>query len=40
MYVPVRSTATYIEESLDQGMKWVVFEPNGEPLRPTLTEAS
>jgi hypothetical protein len=31
-YVPVRRTANYIEESLFRGLKWVVFEPNDEPL--------
>jgi phage tail sheath protein FI len=31
-YVPVRRTALYIEESLFRGLKWVVFEPNDEPL--------
>jgi phage tail sheath protein FI len=31
-YVPVRRTALFIEESLYQGLKWVVFEPNDEPL--------
>lgn len=31
-YVPVRRTALYIEESLYRGTKWVVFEPNDEPL--------
>jgi phage tail sheath protein FI len=31
-YVPVRRTALYIEESLQRGLQWVVFEPNGEPL--------
>jgi uncharacterized protein len=31
-YVAVRRTALYIEESLYQGLKWVVFEPNDEPL--------
>lgn len=31
-YVPVRRLALYIEESLSQGLKWVVFEPNDEPL--------
>jgi phage tail sheath protein FI len=31
-YVPVRRTALFIETSLDQGLKWVVFEPNDEPL--------
>ncbi|HJZ65020.1 MAG TPA: phage tail sheath subtilisin-like domain-containing protein [Candidatus Acidoferrum sp.] len=31
-YVPVRRMALYIEESLFRGTKWVVFEPNDEPL--------
>ncbi len=31
-YIPVRRTVLYIEESLHRGLKWVVFEPNGEPL--------
>ncbi len=31
-YVPVRRTALFIEQSLDQGLSWVVFEPNDEPL--------
>jgi len=31
-YVPVRRTALFIEESLVQGLRWVVFEPNDEPL--------
>ena len=31
-YVPVRRTALFIEESLFQGTKWAVFEPNDEPL--------
>lgn len=31
-YIPVRRTALFIEESLYRGMKWVVFEPNDEPL--------
>ena len=31
-YVPIRRTAMYIEESLVQGLRWVVFEPNDEPL--------
>jgi phage tail sheath protein FI len=31
-YVPVRRTALFIEQSLDNGLKWVVFEPNDEPL--------
>lgn len=31
-YVPVRRMALYIEESLSQGLQWVVFEPNADPL--------
>ncbi|GAB4574798.1 MAG: hypothetical protein Kow0077_23130 [Anaerolineae bacterium] len=31
-YVPVRRMALFIEESLVQGLQWVVFEPNDEKL--------
>ena len=31
-YVPVRRLALYLEESLFRSLKWVVFEPNDEPL--------
>lgn len=31
-YVPVRRTALFIEETLYRATKWVVFEPNDEPL--------
>lgn len=31
-YIPVRRTALYIEESLYRGSKWIIFEPNDEPL--------
>jgi Bacteriophage tail sheath protein len=31
-YVPVRRLALFIEESLYEGTKWAVFEPNDEPL--------
>jgi phage tail sheath protein FI len=31
-YVPVRRIALYIEETLYRNTKWVVFEPNDEPL--------
>ena len=31
-YVAVRRTALFIEETLFRGTKWVVFEPNDEPL--------
>jgi phage tail sheath protein FI len=31
-YVPVRRLALFIEESLDRGLRWAAFEPNGESL--------
>lgn len=31
-YIPIRRLALYIEESLYRGSKWIVFEPNDEPL--------
>jgi Phage tail sheath protein FI len=31
-YVPVRRLFIFLEESIDQGTQWVVFEPNDEPL--------
>lgn len=31
-YVPVRRTTLFIEESLYRATKWVVFQPNDEPL--------
>lgn len=31
-YIPIRRLALYLEESLFRGTKWVVFEPNDEPL--------
>ncbi len=31
-YVPIRRTALFIEETLYRNLKWVVFEPNDEPL--------
>jgi len=31
-YLPVRRLALFLEESLFRGTKWVVFEPNDEPL--------
>jgi phage tail sheath protein FI len=31
-YIPVRRTALFIEETLFRALKWVVFEPNDEPL--------
>lgn len=31
-YVPVRRLANFIAQSIERGLQWVVFEPNGEPL--------
>jgi hypothetical protein len=31
-YIPIRRFALFLEESLFRGTKWVVFEPNDEPL--------
>lgn len=31
-YIPVRRLFIFLEESLDEGLQWVVFEPNAEPL--------
>ncbi|MFO0579849.1 MAG: phage tail sheath subtilisin-like domain-containing protein [Polyangia bacterium] len=31
-YLPVRRLALYLEESIQRGTRWAVFEPNDEPL--------
>jgi phage tail sheath protein FI len=31
-YINVRRLFIYVEESIDEGTQWVVFEPNDEPL--------
>jgi phage tail sheath protein FI len=31
-YVNVRRLFLFVEESIDEGTQWVVFEPNDEPL--------
>jgi phage tail sheath protein FI len=40
-YINVRRLFIYVEESIDKGTQWVVFEPNDEPLwarvRQTIT---
>jgi phage tail sheath protein FI len=40
-YINVRRLFLFLEESIDEGTQWVVFEPNGEPLwalvRQTVT---
>jgi phage tail sheath protein FI len=35
-YVPVRRLALFIEKSVRHGIRWAVFEPNGEPLWATI----
>jgi hypothetical protein len=38
-YINVRRLVNYIEESLQDGLRWAVFEPNILPLRKTITRA-
>lgn len=38
-YVPVRRTALFLEESIERGLEWAVFEPNDEPLWASVREA-
>ena len=38
-YVPVRRLALHIEESLQRGLAWAVFEPNDEPLWARLRQS-
>ncbi|MRX42172.1 phage tail sheath family protein [Agromyces kandeliae] len=38
-YVPVRRTALFLEESLDRGLQWTRFEPNGEALWEEVRES-
>jgi phage tail sheath protein FI len=41
-YINVRRLFLFVEESIDEGTQWAVFEPNGEPLwalvRQTVTD--
>lgn len=37
-YLPLRRVALMIEETIDRGLQWVVFEPNGEPLWANITD--
>ena len=37
-YLPVRRLALFIEESLDRGTRWAVFEPNDEALWSRIRE--
>jgi len=36
-YVPVRRMALFLEQTLYANLKWVVFEPNAEPLWTAIT---
>jgi phage tail sheath protein FI len=36
-YVSLRRFLTYLEHSIDEGTRWAVFEPNGEPLWAEVT---
>ena len=38
-YVPVRRTFLFIEQSLDAGLQWAVFEPNAQPLWDTVRQS-
>ena len=38
-YVPVRRTALFLEESIERGLRWAVFEPNDEPLWAQIRES-
>jgi Bacteriophage tail sheath protein len=38
-YVSVRRLLIYLERSIDQGLKWAVFEPNAEPLWAAVRDA-
>ena len=38
-YIPVRRYAIYLEQSIEKGTQWTVFEPNAEPLWQNLRSA-
>jgi len=38
-YVNVRRLLLYLEHSIDSGLEWVVFEPNGERLWAAVRDA-
>ncbi len=38
-YLGVRRTLDYLERSIERGLAWVVFEPNGEPLWAAVRRA-
>jgi phage tail sheath protein FI len=37
-YVPVRRLLIFLEQSIERGLQWVVFEPNAEPLWARVTQ--
>ena len=37
--MPVRRTALFLEESIERGLQWTVFEPNDEPLWQEVRES-
>ena len=39
LYVPVRRLVNFIEESLQEGLRFAVFEPNNLALRQTITRS-
>jgi phage tail sheath protein FI len=38
-YVQIRRLALYLEHSLEEGLGWVVFEPNDEPLWASVRQS-
>ena len=38
-YIPVRRLTLFVEESIDRGTKWAVFEPNAESLWARLRDS-
>jgi phage tail sheath protein FI len=38
-YINIRRLALYLEHSLDEGLAWVVFEPNDEPLWASIRQS-
>jgi uncharacterized protein len=38
-YVPVRRMALFLEQTLYANLKWVVFEPNAQPLWSAITQS-
>ena len=38
-YVNIRRLLIYLEQSIDEGLQWVVFEPNDEPLWASVRQS-